>query len=372
MLDPQQSAALKYAENQVETPKAIERLAREFGPDIARWAFEQWSLRKRAKLKFPSGWQQMLFEREALEQATHQEVAKYRASRFPKGVLVADLTCSIGSDLIALARRGTAMGIDADSERLKLAIHNLAVFGLGAELKVGDCLKLDWTFDYAFADPARRINGKRTLDLGAFLPNPKALADKMSGLELGAIKLSPMLPDAHLLELSDSLEFWSYRGEAREAVLWFGRQRMPGVRAVHIESGTVLSRSAQPASVDAPKMWLFEADPAAVRADALGELCKHHDLVALGTSNGYLTGSDRIESPFLNQFRVLQQSKADPKSLQDALRALSSAKPTVKSRIPGFDASSFAKRFRLSGTRPLTIFLYPVKRSIRAVIAERP
>lgn len=218
-MTPERTAALELAMGQPATPKSLERVSRQCGPEAARWAFEQWALRKRARGKFPVGSEDMLFDRDALEQATHQAVAEYRASRFPPEVLVADLTCSIGSDLIAIASRGEAVGIDSDRGRLELAAHNLGVHGLRAQLVLSDCLEMDWAFDFAFADPARRINGKRTLNLNDFQPNPSALADRLSRLNLAAMKLTPMLPDSQLLDLSDSLEFWSYGGEAREAVL---------------------------------------------------------------------------------------------------------------------------------------------------------
>lgn len=372
MLTSDEAAALALAKGCTASPKAIERLAKEYGAEVARWAFEQWDLRTRAQAKFSSFWNEMLFEREALEQATHEQVAEYRASRFPQGVTVADLTCSIGADLISLARRGAVIGIDTDLSRLELAAHNLAVCGVEAELIEGDSLEIEWAFDYAFADPSRRVEGKRTLDLASFQPNPRFMAERLSRLKLGAMKLSPMIPDAELLNLSDSLEFWSFGGEAREAVLWFGERKQPGVRAVHVESGETLQRSPQPPTVPEPSKWLFEADPAAIRANALGDLCSAHRLEALGTSNGYLTASDPVESPFLKAYSVVRTSRPDIKSLQAVLTQLGSSRPVVKSRLPGFNATAFGRRLRANGDRQLLVVLYPVGRSVRAVIAERP
>lgn len=372
MLNPQQAQALEAAEGQSASPKAIERLAKGFGADIARWAFEQWDLRRRGRTKFPDSWKHMLFQREALEQATHQSVASYRASRFPEDVLVADLTCSIGADLIALAMRGPAIGVDLDALRLKLAAHNLSVSGAAAGLVAADCLSINWCFDYAFADPARRVGGRRTSSPDAFQPNPAALAKRMSRLRLAAMKLSPMIADSQLLDLGDSLEFWSFGREAREAVLWFGSDRRPGVWAIHVESGAALMRASPPPIISEPAEWVFEADPAAIRANALGALCSGCGLTALGNSNGYLTGSERVDNPFLMPLRVLRSCRYDVKSLQSTLRELGAARPTVKSRVPDFDASSFAMQFRPFGARPLVIVLFPVGRSIRALIAENP
>src|SRR5687767_5373956 len=101
--------ALSRASGLQPTPKNIDRVAEATSPEAARWAFEQWSLRKRAQEKFAKA-DEMLFTREALEQATHEELAHFHASQFPQRTRVADLTCGIGADLIALARNGEAVG----------------------------------------------------------------------------------------------------------------------------------------------------------------------------------------------------------------------------------------------------------------------
>lgn len=147
---------------------------------------------------------------------------------------------------------------------------------------------------------------------------------------------------------------------------------MPGVRAVHIETGQMLSRSAPPPTTTEPETWLFEADPAAIRANALGELCSANRLTALGTSNGYLTGTGQVESPFLKPYHVLRASKPDIKALKEHLKELGADRPVVKSRVGGLDASGFAKRFHAFGDRQIAVVLYPVGRSIRALIVEPP
>ena len=92
------------------TPKQLEK---RFGAEAARWASLQSDLRKKALAKFADGGQ-MLFDREALEQATHEAIAVYHASRFPAGEIVVDMTVGIGADLIALAARGPVIGFELD------------------------------------------------------------------------------------------------------------------------------------------------------------------------------------------------------------------------------------------------------------------
>ena len=112
-ISDQHFEALAALRDQAPTPKNLERAAREHGIEAARWAIGQWELRKKAVGKFKQA-AEMLFTAEALEQSTHEAVAKWRASQFPEGALVADLTTGIGGDLIALAKRGPVLGFDLD------------------------------------------------------------------------------------------------------------------------------------------------------------------------------------------------------------------------------------------------------------------
>ena len=175
-----------------------------------------------AKAKFKEA-EQMLFDRDGLEMASHETVAAYHASRYPEGVRVADLTSGIGADLVALARRGEAVGFELDEVRAAYARHNLEILGLSADILVIDSLVADWDFQYAYADPARRVGSSRTLNPADFSPDPVLLAERFRGLRRGAMKLSPMLRDDFLLQFGGELEFVSFRGECREALVWLGR-----------------------------------------------------------------------------------------------------------------------------------------------------
>lgn len=372
-MTPDQIRAIEAARGRSSSPSQIERVADIVGPELARWAFQQWSLRARAAAKFRRA-DDMLFVPEALEQATHEAVAAYRASRFPSGAAAGDLTCSIGGDLIALARRGPAVGFDLDLERLECARHNLSVYEARAELRLEDCLQAEWPFEYAIADPARREGGRRSRNPSSFAPDPLLLAGRMAGLALGAIKLSPMLDDSYLDGLGESVEFWSFGGECREATIWTGREAEPGRWSVHLESGDRLPAGEPPPSGSADA-WFFEADPAAIRGHGLAELCERHRLLALGDSNGYLAGPTRAVSPWLRAYRTLADHPADLKRTRAALRDLGGGRPIVKCRAKGQDPVRLAAELRTPGSVSPIVAVYPVGRSVRhAVIvpAENP
>ncbi|HSH95893.1 MAG TPA: hypothetical protein VK968_17235, partial [Roseimicrobium sp.] len=258
--------ALELARGKRLSAGALERVARATDVESAAWAFSQWDLRSRAKTKFAKA-DEMLFVREALEQASHEAVAAYHASRFPYGALVTDMTTGIGADLIALAGRGPVVGFELDPERAAYARWNLAVYGLDGSVVVGDSVVSMPPVDYAFVDPARRVEGRRTLRLESFSPNVAHLRERLSTMKLGVIKLTPMLSDADLLSIGVGVEFVSFSRECREALVFLGSEAKPGVSAVHLESGQRVLRCPPGETAVEPGEFFFEADPAAIRAN---------------------------------------------------------------------------------------------------------
>jgi hypothetical protein len=373
LIDPLFLDALPRAEGLPLTPANLERVGRHTSPEASRWAFGQWELRARARAKFRRA-AEMLFVREALEQATHEDLATYHAAKFPPGALVWDLTCGIGADAIALAARGPVRAFDLDGERVDYARHNLAVHGQAAETEVADSLGVVGSPDYVFADPARRVEGRRTLKLEEFSPSPEAIRDRFPNVRLGVIKLSPMLADADLEGIGPGLEFLSFDRECREALILFGRDAPSGRWAVHVASGERvpagegLERAAGTPS--GAMDYLFDADPALVRAHGLGAVAQRHGLLALGDVPGYLTGPELCTSVWLRPYRVLYDGKGDPKSTRAALRRLGSSTPELKQRGAGLDLIAERKRYAMDGERALSLVIWRLGPRLHHTICE--
>lgn len=358
--------ALEMSAGRAPTASEIASVARAVGPEAAAWAFTQWELRRRGSEKFSRA-SEMLFVSEALEQATHEKVALWRASRFPAEAEVADLTCGIGGDLIALACRGPALGMDLDGERVDCARHNLTVYGLDAPVTVQDALAATG-IGYWVADPARRDARGRSHDVSRFRPDPRAIVERHAGARLAALKLSPLLLDRDLESLGPKVEFVSFGRECREACVWTGRDAVPGKAAVHVESGESLTPSVPPPVADTPSDWLAEADPAATRVGALGTLAEMHNLRALGDAPGWLTGLRPPKTPWLRVFRVLASGKGNPKS---ALKSFGAGAVVVKTRGVDVDPSRVARELSGKDGRTLAVAFYAVRRSVRwAILCE--
>ena len=370
-METDRAEALELSKGLPTSASNIERVAKRTSSEAAQWAFTQWALRKKAVNKgFPKA-AEMLFTREALEQASHFAVARYHASLFPKGEPVADLTCGIGADLIAVAERGPVLGFDIDAERLDYANHNLKVHGYRGELRHVDCLSIDWDFQFAIADPNRRLENRRTLDVEQFNPSPRSLAERMSPLDLGLIKLSPMLGDDVLNIFGSRVEFLSYKGECPEALVFCGQKAGLGVAAVRVTDGAQLLAGDALPSIDEPLEFFFEADPAAIRAHAMSFINGPQPIFGVGDSNGYLTSTAQTKSDWVSPYRVMASGNYDAKSIRAKLRQIGGGKPIIKTRARGIDIRQVQRELTTDGSAEPVVALYPVGPRIRYAILER-
>src|SRR5215210_2987008 len=159
-----------------ESLAALMTLRRRFTREEATAAWEQVRLRERARPKFAQA-EAMFFEREALEQATGEGIAAWRARRYAGCDWVADLGCGLGGDALALARHARVVAVDRDPLRLALLRENARVHEMEERLfplcgQVPDAVP---RVVAAFADPSRRVGAaggekRRTRSLAAMSP----------------------------------------------------------------------------------------------------------------------------------------------------------------------------------------------------------
>lgn len=120
-------AALSEVARSALTPathlRDLERARRDFGA-AAPALIDTVRLRRRAAAKIADAGE-WLFTEDAVQQATPTPVARRRAQRLA-GRAVHDVTCSVGAELVQLARVCPAViGSDLDTVRLAMAAHNL-------------------------------------------------------------------------------------------------------------------------------------------------------------------------------------------------------------------------------------------------------
>lgn len=342
----------------VEEPlRTLASLRRHWPAEAAAAAFELASLRARASGKFGRA-EEMFFEREALEQASGERIARWRARRFAGRDRVADLCCGLGGDTLALAEVTHVVAVDRDLLRLEMLRENARACDLDGQLwpVCGQVPEAAPRVGAAFADPSRRwqdargvARRARRLDamsppLGALL----ALADRTP--EMG-IKLSPALDDAELAAALGGrmaeLEFISDGGECREAVLWLGTLATAARRATVLPAGETRAVPPEraPVPVGPPGAYLYEPDAAIVRAHLVDSLGEELGAWKLDPQIAYLS-SDRLQrTPLAAAFAVHEAMPFNLRALRRALVTRGYRDVVVKKR--GFPMEPEALRREL-------------------------
>ncbi|MBB2991524.1 hypothetical protein FHR72_003009 [Mycolicibacterium iranicum] len=315
-------------------------------------------LRRKAVSKIPhaDGW---LFTDDALQQATAAPVAAHRARRLA-GALVHDATCSIGTELAALADRATfAIGSDVDPVRLAMASHNLAVAGRAAALCRADALRPVTADAVVVVDPARRSGARRRFDPRAYVPPLDALLEVLRRRDY-VVKCAPGIDFAVVAELgfSGEIEVTSLGGSVREACLWSEGLAGGGARrrATMLDTGEEIGDDEPDDCPVAPAgRWIVDPDGAVVRSGLVRHYAARHGLWQLDPDIAYLSG-DRLPDG-VRGFEVLDQLPLREQSLRQALSARGVGALEILVRGVDVDPDALRTRLRLRGEGSATLVL---------------
>ena len=154
--------------------------------------------------------ERLFFTPVGLEQATDGWTAAYKAGRFPAGGRVIDFCCGIGGDLMALAARGPAHGVDRDPVAALFAEANCRALaqtlrsrparqGPAVTVSVGEVASSRLSADdFWHIDPDRRATGRRTTHVELHDPPAEVIDDLLAAAPAGAVKLAPAadIPDS--------------------------------------------------------------------------------------------------------------------------------------------------------------------------------
>lgn len=353
------------------------REQRGFDPDRAGWLLDQAQLRRKAAGKLPSA-ERLLLNEEALQQASGGEIARWRAARFGQHDRVLDLCAGIGGDTIALAQAGLEVqAYEHDPVRAALLVHNVEALGLSGSVTVRAA---DWTragdADFAgataaFVDPARRIDGRRVLGLDEMQPPLEAIQDLCARIPNVLVKVAPGL-DTDEVPSGVDLEFVSAGGELKEALLAFGDFRRGSVATLLPGPHDLVRDGDEPrARVNAPGAFVYEPDPAVVRAGLVRALGQRLDAWQLHGRIAYLSSDTQIETPFARSWRVLEQGKFGKKQLSRWVRKHGAGRVVIKRRGVPIEPSALMKKLpKTKGGRELTVFLSRTDATPLMILAE--
>ncbi|WP_435091180.1 THUMP-like domain-containing protein [Micromonospora aurantiaca (nom. illeg.)] len=339
---------------------------------LAAAALTQAELRRRAAGKFGAAAAGMFLTRAGLEQATRRAVADRRAARLrAAGVTtLADLGCGLGADALAAARAGIRVyAVEADPVTAAMAAANAEAAGLADLVTVerGDATAFDATgVDAVFCDPARRRagTGRRVFDPNAYSPPWDFVTGLAARLPRTVVKVAPGLDHA-LIPAGAEAEWVSVDGDLVEAALWCGELAEVPRRATLLreKEGPLLNASgskrvpsyhltgtgAQEAPVGPVRRFLYDPDPAVVRAHLVAELAADLDATLADPSIAYLYADEARPTPFARCLEITDVLPFSLKRLRALLRERRVGRVEIRKRGSALEPEKLRRDLRLSG-----------------------
>lgn len=339
--------------------RAQEQLRAHFPAEFCRAALALVELRRQGREKFPEA-DRMFFDRPGLEMATRREIARYRAARLGACESIMDLCCGIGGDLLALGRLSRVRAVDGDRRRLEMARMNCAALDLDrVDFIQADVRHLRLRADVLFIDPGRREEGgRRVRGADAYSPPLGWVEEARRAVPDVAVKVSPAIDEGEI-PCNCEVEFISASGQCREGVLYFGRLATAQRRATLLPAGHALqSESGPQVPVGPPGGYIYDPDPAVVRAHLLDELARRLDAWKLDPHIAYLSGDARHSSPFARAYRLLTCLPFHLKRLRRFLLEAGLRPTEIKKRRFPMTPEEVRRRLRVdSGTTDATLIL---------------
>lgn len=350
-----------------------QKLAKKFDNALAHAALETAILREKAKNKFTQA-EKMYFLREPLEQASGEIIASYRAQRLAKYADVADLCCGIGGDTLALAQKSAVLAVDNNPLHLAMARENARVHGLENHIQFvnNDALSVDLqTCQAVFADPDRRSQGKRHINVEDYSPPLSAIVDHYQNCDCLAVKLAPAVDLADLSRWHCEQEFIAVAGELKECLLWFHAGRTSTRRATLLPQGLTLTDNDQANNdIGDLESYVYDPNPAVTRADLLGQLAFLLEGHVFGHGLGYVTSTKLHETPWAAAFAVDEIMPLHVKHLRQWLRHRNVGRVEIRKRGSSWDVNNLQRQLKLNGDEFQVMFLIREGRQEQVILAR--
>jgi SAM-dependent methyltransferase len=372
LLSPKGERSLRETANHPITPdnhlQVASSLRRRLKPAQAQAVLETVLLRQLAAAKFSRA-HQMFFTRPALEQATSEIVAGYRARRFAAlGINhVADLGCGIGGDALSMAAQAEVTGVDWDPVRVTMAQENVRVYGHGERFHPMQADLLELTplpVEACFFDPSRRDEqGRRFFSVQRYSPPMSTIDGWLNKIPHAAVKIGPGVDHAELPDDAE-VEFISLRGEVKEAVLWFGGLHSGARRRATLlpggDSVTEDEMAFEAIDVTSPKAFIYEPDKAVIRAHLVEELARKLGASKIDQDIAYLTADSARATPFARCYAIEAIFPFQLKRLRHYLRNHQIGRVTVKKRGSPLDPDKLRRQLHLRGDEHRVVILTQV------------
>ncbi|MDP1796619.1 MAG: class I SAM-dependent methyltransferase [Planctomycetaceae bacterium] len=349
-------------------------LRERYPDDLVRAGLRLFEARQRAAAKFSKA-TEIWADRVSIEQSTAELVAQHKAKRF--NATTWDLCCGMGGDAVAIAAQTDVTAVDSSPAMCLRTLWNGELYGVAERLQVrcadvhtlpGDVCGL------VHIDPDRRpFSSGRMSRVEDYVPSLDFLLVLMSRVDGGAIKVGPASNFGGKFGPVET-ELISLHGECKEATLWFGSlMGTTPFRATVLPSGETIAGHPLDAVAEQSGLgaYVFDPDPAVVRAGLVDLLAERLNLRRLDPAEEYLTGDHPLTSPFVQTFSVLEELPNNDREIRHAVRRREWGAVEIKCRHVPIAAESVRKKLPLEGKTPGVIFYLRIAGKTRCVLAQR-
>lgn len=293
----------------------------------------------------------VLYEKQALEQASGFATSTWRARRF-NSRCVADLTMGLGVDSLAWAQAGSrVISCEQNRELASIARYNHKILGLAPCISGYHKGAIKWLRelteqtsdkpDLYYADPSRRRGSERVFLLEQCEPNVFTVLRYIRELKgTWLLKLSPLIDLTYLQRhLDDCFELYvvSVLGEVKE-VLAFGGQaflsagmRRSAKAVIHavmldemgnerfeLSSDPDSARNVEQAVADGPVVpgqLILDPDPAIVKAGLIDTLARQYGMASVHPRTRYLVSNRKKRGMPGRWYKIEQVHAYKPRHL---------------------------------------------------------
>ena len=168
------------------------------------------------------------------------------------------------------------------------------------------------------------------------------------------------------------IEFVSYKGELKEAVLWFGPLKTASRRATILPGPHTLTPNPSEnilASIRKPLRYIYEPDPAILRAGLVRDLAQNLGAFQLDPDIAYLTADQKASTPYARVWEIEDWFPFQLKRTRAYLRERNIGRVVVKKRGSPLQPEALIRDLRLKGDGERVVFLTQLRGRPIVIIA---
>jgi hypothetical protein len=224
-----------------------------------------------------------------------------------------------------------------------------------------------------FCDPSRREAERRVFSVRRYSPPLEQAAAWRAALPRQAlcVKISPGVRWEEIEREPCEVEFLSWQGELREAVLWYGSFRSARRRATILPAGETMTDAEDGSeAISMPRAVLYEPDASILRAGLVRQLAARLNAARIDPEIAYLTADNAAPTPWAKAYAVEAVMPFGLKRLREWLRTRSIGSVVIKKRGSPIEPEDLAKQLRLNGEGRRILFLTQAGGKHSVIVAQ--